>query len=136
MAAIRAIASAWVVQVMEVPLLLTSGSPAQINPPAHPVTTNFSPTHCAKPPLTQAFSPAMRQHQLHEHRNEAIYSPLHLELAVSVANFLFSAWASRPFCSVNDFAPPVAGATELDAAGGEGVGGRIAVAVAVGRGGA
>ena len=54
-AAIRASASAVVVQVMLVPAELTKGNAAQIVPPAHWVVSNFPPTHCANAPLTQAF---------------------------------------------------------------------------------
>ena len=54
----RASASAEVVQVIEVPGELTRGRAAQTRPPLQPVLTNLPPTHWAKPPLTQAFSPA------------------------------------------------------------------------------
>lgn len=58
MALILARASDSVVQVMDVPGLLTRGSAAQIVEAAHSVMTNFPPEHCAKPLLTQARSPS------------------------------------------------------------------------------
>ena len=52
----------------------TNGRAKQVKPVLQGVVTNLPPTHCAKPPLTQAFSPS-------EH-------PL---LAVRDWNFLFNA---------------------------------------------
>lgn len=54
-AAIRAKASAVVVQVMEVPAVLTRGRAAHIREPAQGLDTNFPPTHWAKAAPTQAF---------------------------------------------------------------------------------
>lgn len=57
-AAIRAAASASVVHAMEVPALLTRGRAAQVSDAPQLVTTNFPPTHWAKPEPTQACSPS------------------------------------------------------------------------------
>ena len=54
----RAAASACVVQVMDVPGLLTSGRAAQINVALQGAVTNFPFTHCAKLVPTQALVPA------------------------------------------------------------------------------
>ena len=55
-----------------------------MSPPEHGKLTNCPFTHCANAPWIHALSPAW-----------------HGVFALSVANFAFSAWASRPFCSVN-----------------------------------
>jgi hypothetical protein len=57
-AAMRAAASALVVQVTEVPAELTRGRAAQINELAQGVVANLPFTHCAKLEPTQAFCPS------------------------------------------------------------------------------
>lgn len=58
-AAMRASASAVVVQVIEVPAELTKGRAAQVRGAApQEVVTNLPPTHCANWVPTQAFSPS------------------------------------------------------------------------------
>lgn len=62
----------------------TKGSAKQVKPVLQGKVTNLPATHCAKPPLTHAFSPSW-----------------HAEFALSDWNFLFNACASLPFCNVN-----------------------------------
>lgn len=68
-----------------VPAELTSGSAAQISPPAHSVTAKAPLAHCAKEVPTQASSPDVQ-----------------VLFAVNVANFALSCWASFPFCRAKD----------------------------------
>ena len=75
----RVSASAVVSQVIDVPAELTSGSATHCKDAAQGVSANFPPAHCAKLPLTHAFSPSV-----------------HADEAVSVANFLLSACAAWP----------------------------------------
>jgi len=79
-AAMRAVASELVVQVTEVPGLLTRGRAKHAVPPAQDSDENLPLTHCAKSDPTQALSPAVQG-----------------ELAERVANWAFSFWASNPF---------------------------------------
>jgi len=79
-AAMRAVASELVVQVTDVPGLLTRGRAKHDVPPAHASVENLPSTHCAKSDPTQASSPAVQG-----------------ELAVRVANWAFSCCASFPF---------------------------------------
>jgi len=67
-----------------VPGLFTRGSTTHCSPPAHDESTNLPPMHCPSLPFTHAWSPA-----------------LHGEAGVRLWNFLLSACASLPFCSVN-----------------------------------
>jgi hypothetical protein len=60
-AAIRASASAVVVQVMEVPALLTNGRAVQVVPPAQAVVTKAPLTHWANAPPTQACWPLVQE---------------------------------------------------------------------------
>ena len=66
-----------------VPALFTRGSATHFVEAAHGVRANLPPTHCPNCPPTHACSPAV-----------------HAELADRPANFLLSACASFPFCSV------------------------------------
>lgn len=59
--AIRAEASASVVQAIDVPGELTSGRAKQLNVAEQAVVTNFPLTHCAKLVPTHAFSPPMNR---------------------------------------------------------------------------
>ena len=63
---------------------MTKGNATHVKPPAHGKLTNCPFTHCANAPWMHAFSPAVQP-----------------DVALSVANFAFSACASKPFCSVN-----------------------------------
>jgi len=81
---IRAAASACVVQVMDVPGLLTRGRAAQINELLQGMVTNLPLAHCAKLESMQAFCPSV-----------------HGDVAVRVANWALSFCASLPFWSLN-----------------------------------
>ncbi len=114
----RVSASAVVSQVIEVPAELTSGSATHCKDAAQGVTANLPPTHCAKPPLTHAFSPSV-----------------HADDAVSAANFLLSACAAwplesakleEPVAAVSTFGEGVAAAGAVDAAAAGGRCGRCA----------
>lgn len=59
--AIRMMASASVVHVIEVPGEFTRGKAAQIKGALHWVMANFPPTHCANPPEIQAFCPPTKK---------------------------------------------------------------------------
>lgn len=77
--------AAWVVHgAYLVPGLFTRGSAKHSSEAAHGVSWNLPPTHCANWPWTHADSP-----------------DVHDEDAVRLWNFLLSACASFPFCSVN-----------------------------------
>lgn len=62
-AAMRAVASLSVVHASDVPALLTRGSAKHWVVAAQPMLTNLPPTHCAKPPEMQAWSPSVRYGQ-------------------------------------------------------------------------
>lgn len=85
--AILASASAWVVQVMLVPGLLTNGSAAQVRVAAHGESTNFPPTHCANAPSTHACAPSWQEDE-----------------GVRLANWVLRACASLPFWALKS--PP------------------------------
>jgi len=78
-AARRAVMSAWVSQVMVVPGALVRGRAAQVVPAPQGWITNDPPTHWAKPPLMQAWSPALQGDE-----------------AVRAANLVFKAIAAWP----------------------------------------
>ena len=91
---------------MLVPALLTSGSAKHLVPPAHGVTANLPPTHCANPPSTHACLPSA-----------------HEESALRPANSALRFWASLPFWSVKGLAPGGAAAGGCSAdLGGAGAG--------------
>jgi len=94
-AAIRAAASAGVVQVTEVPALFTRGKAKHCVPPAHWVMTNLPLTHWAKPPLTQAGC-----------------EPEQGEFGVRAAKEAFEALAFLPLSRVKGLAPEFGAATD------------------------
>jgi len=79
-AAMREVASELVVQVTEVPGLLTRGRAKHDVPPAQDSVKNLPLTHCANLEPTQATPPAVQG-----------------ELALRVENWAFSFCASNPF---------------------------------------
>lgn len=120
---IRAAASWGVSQVTLVPGELTRGSAVHVSPELHGVVTNFPPTHCAKPPLTQACSPSSGHiKSARIRRNKPNHTPVQGLSAVNDANFWLSACASLPFWTAKPFEPDAGGVGEEDAeevAGGE-----------------
>ncbi len=95
----RAAASSWVVHASDVPALFTSGSAKHCVVAAQPMFTNLPPTHIAKPPSMQAWSPSVRngQHLRQLRREKDI--PEQEESAVSDANCALSFCASSAFWS-------------------------------------
>ena len=90
---------------------MTSGSATQTAGAAQAVIANLPPTHCAKLPLTHAFSPSV-----------------HADEAVKVANFALSACAAWPLESAK---PVEEVATAVVAAGAAAVAAAAEVATAV-----
>lgn len=97
-AAMRAAASASVVQVTEVPALLTRGRAKQLRPEPQLWSVYAPLTHCANCPWTHALVPS----ELHVRDDADTYrrkvdTPSQDELEESVANWAFCCCASSPF---------------------------------------